>query len=218
MRKKTSKWLRRLFLYPLLIPASYFVISLVLSYIPYNRSFDFKDGEKEIYISTNGVHLDIIIPKNDISDELLLGLDLQDDVRFYSFGWGDENFYINTPTWDDLTFSNAMEAMFLKSSTLMHVTNYNKENAKWIKIKCTQEELNLLQSHILSSFHHDKSGNKQMLVDDGYSSSDFFFRANGSYSCLKTCNSWVNDVLKKSGMKSCVWTPFDFGVMWQYSD
>lgn len=218
MRKQIKNIVKWLIVYPLLIPITYFLVSFVLTCIPYNSSFDIDSGDKSIYISSNGVHLDLIIHKDDMTDELLSDLVTSDQVKYCSFGWGDENFYVNTPTWDDLTFSNAMEAMFLKSSTLMHVTNYNKENTKWIKIKCTQEELDLLQSHILSSFHHDNSGNKQMLVGDGYSSSDFFFRANGSYSCLKTCNSWVNDVLKKSGMKSCVWTPFDFGVIWQYSD
>ena len=217
MRKKIKKWTKWLVVYPLLIPISYFIVSFVLTCVPYNRFFNKNEGEKVIYISSNGVHLDVIIPKADMDKDLLSGLETSDEVNYFSFGWGDENFYINTPTWNDLTLKNATEALFLKSTTLMHVTNYSKEYKKWIKINCSKKELDELQSHILTSFNLDENGGKQILIDKGYTINDSFYRANGNYSCLKTCNSWVNELLKKSGMKSCLWTPYNFGVLWQYS-
>ncbi|MBL4888255.1 MAG: DUF2459 domain-containing protein, partial [Flavobacteriaceae bacterium] len=45
---------------------------------------------------------------------------------------------------------------------------------------------------------------------------DDFYKANGSFSCLKTCNSWANSAFKESGLKSCFWTPFDFGLINKY--
>ncbi|WP_370569699.1 DUF2459 domain-containing protein [Flaviramulus sp. BrNp1-15] len=45
-----------------------------------------------------------------------------------------------------------------------------------------------------------------------------FIKQKESYSCLKTCNSWVNSALKMSDLKSCYWTPFDFGIINKYND
>ncbi|MFM7331368.1 MAG: DUF2459 domain-containing protein, partial [Brachymonas sp.] len=41
-------------------------------------------------------------------------------------GWGDRNFFLNTPTWDDLTLSTALNATFGLGSAALHI-NYYKE-------------------------------------------------------------------------------------------
>ena len=133
-----------------------------------------------------------------------------------SFGWGDENFYINTPTWNDLTFSTAFKAMFLESSTLMHVTRYKQKQSGWVEIKVNELELKKLNNYLLNNFEVNQKGMKIILQNKSYSSIDDFYRSKGSYSCFKTCNSWVNIGFKDSGLKSCLWTPFDFGLIKKY--
>lgn len=203
-------------LYLLLIPISYIAISLILSSITIDRKIKNQDSEKIIFLNTNGVHLDIVIPKNNIDSLLLLGLKQEQSDKYLSFGWGDENFYLNTPTWGDLTFKNAFSAMFLKSSTLMHVTRYKTKGSDWIEIKLTESELEKLNFYLQNTFKTSQNGIKIILENKGYSSTDDFYKANGSYSCFKTCNSWVNSGFKESGLKSCLWTPFDFGLMKKY--
>lgn len=210
--KRIIKW----FLYFLLIPISYIIISLILTAITIDRKIYNEDNDKTIFLNTNGVHLDIIIPKNTINSLLLAGLKYEQADNYLSFGWGDENFYINTPTWGDLTFSNAFKAMFLKSSTLMHVTRYKSIRSDWIEIKISDTEFEKLNAYVLHTFKTNESGIKSRLENQGYSAIDDFYKANDSYSCFKTCNSWVNSGFKESGLKSCVWTPFDFGLMNKY--
>ncbi|MDH7911169.1 DUF2459 domain-containing protein [Winogradskyella sp. SYSU M77433] len=130
---------------------------------------------------------------------------------------GDENFYINTPTWGDLTFNNAFKGMFLKSSTLMHVTQYKSKRSHWIEIKINEIELHKLNNYLYNTFLKDDNGMKIILENQGYTSIDNFYKAKGSYSCFKTCNSWVNSGFKESGLKSCLWTPFDFSLMNKYN-
>ncbi len=99
--KVILKWI----LYFLLLPILYVIIALILSTITIEKqSIDNRNQEKSIYLYTNGVHLDIVIPKKDIDTLLLSHLKSESTDNYLSFGWGDENFYINTPTWDDLTF------------------------------------------------------------------------------------------------------------------
>ena len=210
--KKIGKWI----LYILLIPVLYIVISLILSFITIDRTIENEIVNKTIYLNTNGVHLDIVIPKNSVDPSVLSGLKQNASDRYLAFGWGDENFYLNTPTWSDLTFKNAFSAMFLKSSTLMHVTRYRSVREDWIEIKVSEVELQKLNLYLLNTFKTDESGSKILLENQGYSSRDDFYKAHGSYSCLKTCNSWVNTGFKESGLTSCLWTPFDFGLMNKY--
>jgi uncharacterized protein (TIGR02117 family) len=200
----------------LLIPIAYLIVSLILTSITIDRKVDSKISDKSIYLSTNGVHLNIVLPKKNIESSLLSGIKHNQTDNYLSFGWGDENFYINTPTWGDLTFKNAFRAMFLKSSTLMHVTRYRKKPSDWIEIKINESELQKLNSYLQNTFESNESGMKIILENKGYSSIDDFYKSKGSYSCFKTCNSWVNLGFKESGLKSCLWTPFDFGLMNKY--
>lgn len=147
---------------------------------------------------------------------LLFGIKHQESDTYLSFGWGEENFYINTPTWGDLTFKNAFKAMFLKSSTLMHITRYKSVGSDWVEIKITESELEKLNDYLQNTFSTDEHGMKILLEDQGYTAIDDFYKAKGSYSCFKTCNTWVNSGFKESGLKSSLWTPFDFGLMSKY--
>lgn len=203
-------------MYILLIPVSYLLVSLVLSWITVDQINSASDLNKTIYLSTNGVHLDIVLPKNAIEDDLLSGLKHTTSDRYLSFGWGDENFYLNTPTWGDLTIRNAFNAVFLNSTSLIHVTRYQNKRSDWVEVKVDDKELQKLNNYILNTFKLNKDNQKIWLKNQGYTAVDDFYKAKGSYSFYKTCNSWVNTGFKQSGLKSCVWTPFDFGLLNKY--
>jgi len=211
--------IRKLFkyiLYLLLIPVGYLTVSLVLTAISVPREAKDQPADKLIYLNTNGIHLDIVLPRAAMTADLSKNLKMTEADAYMSFGWGDENFYINTPTWGDLTFANAFRALFLESTTLMHLTRYRYKQEDWVEVKLSAEELQKINTYLANSFKPDADGNKEILKDKGYTSRDDFYKANGSYSCFKTCNSWVNTGFKESGLKACLWTPFDFGLMNKY--
>ena len=188
----------------------------MLSLVTINSEPNQANRDNNIYLNTNGIHLDIVIPKNIIDDSLLDGIKHKPTDQYLSFGWGDENFYLNTPTWADLTLANAFSALFLKSSTLMHVTRYQQKQTDWIEVKVNDEELKILNTYLLNSFALNHNGTKNILNGQGYSSFDDFYAAQGSYSCFYTCNTWANSGFKTCGLKACLWTPFDFGLMNKY--
>ena len=135
---------------------------------------------------------------------------------FVAFGWGDSDFYLNTPTWSDLTFKTAVKALFLKSSTLMHVSRFKNTDHDWVKVSVNDNQLKKLNSYLEDSFQKDHKNQKQLIPNASYFSNDRFYKANGSYSVLKTCNTWVNQAFKESGLPACYWTPFDFGLLGIY--
>jgi uncharacterized protein (TIGR02117 family) len=203
-------------LYILTLPLSYLIIALILSIITVNGNRNQQTGDKIIYLTTNGVHLGIVLPIAHIENSLISDLYIETSDQYLSFGWGDKNFYLNTPTWGDLTIKNAFSAVFLKSATLLHVTRYQAAHSKWIAVNVSEEALKQLNYYIANTFALNKNGLKIMLEGKGYTKWDNFYQAKGSYSLFKTCNTWVNTGFKQSGLKACFWTPFDFGLLRKY--
>ena len=208
---KTAK---RIVLLMFISPILYLIIAYVLTLITVNKTPESPLDNQTIYLSSNGIHLDIVIHKNNLIPELSKGLAIAKEYDYIAFGWGDKDFYLNTPTWKDLSLKTAFKAMFLPSETLMHVTQYKHQSKKWTTVHLTNKELEQLNKIINQSFGQTKS----ILPNSGYGINDTFYKAIGSYSILKTCNTWVNDVLKKSGLKACLWTPFSFGLEDKYKD
>jgi len=214
------RYLKQLFkylFYLLLVPIFYVLVSLLLSAIPVNKTQNQASQNKHVYLTTNGVHLDIVIPVAHLSQKLKDGLVIGRNTNYLAFGWGDENFYLNTPTWGDLTFQNAFGALFLNSSTLVHVTRYNNSRQKWVKVALSEAQLQKLNANIQNIFKLDSNKSKQILNGKGYGFEDDFYKAKGSYSIFKTCNSWVNTTFKQSDLKACLWTPFDFSLLNKYN-
>ena len=207
--RKILKWIFII----VLIPIVYLLVSLILTIIPVNREAGNSEKNNSIYLNSNGVHLNIIIPKDLIDSNLLTGLKYDENDQYFAFGWGDRNFYLETPTWGDLTFKNAFVALFLKSPTLVHLTRYSAIRIDWAEIKVDQDQLKKINQYINDSFYYDPQNGKVILPYKGYSNNDDFYEALGSYSFYKTCNSWVNSGLNNVGIKACLWTPFEFGLL-----
>lgn len=195
------------------IPIVYLLISVVLSLVIQNK---IPQGEHTVFLSTNGVHADFIFPINLLESSMLNELKVDSNTEYVAIGWGDKNFYINTPNWSDLTLTNAFSAAFLKSDCLLHITRYHSKQKDWIPLNLSREQLMKLNTYVHTTFKKSESEHLKILKGKGYSFNDDFFEAHGSYSCLKTCNTWVNSGLKISGLPCCYWTPFDFSILRLY--
>ena len=207
------KLLKQFFIFLISAVILYFIAALILSVLKTHPPKTDCLAENEIYITTNGVHLDIVLPVENVKQELLNNLEILPGTKYVSFGWGDREFYINTPEWKDLTFKTAFKALFLKSETAMHVTCYSTSYSSWRKFKICSSQLDLLNSYIEKSFSKNENGGLQKIAVPGYYESDFFYEATGSFSLFNTCNVWVNKALKVTGIQTSVWSPFDFGVL-----
>ncbi len=202
-----------------------YVISMVLlSKIPVNT--DASQGNKsiEIFISSNGVHTDVIVPvKNEIKDwskDILFEQTKSKEVsaNYLGFGWGDKEFYLNTPEWSDLKLSTALKAAFNLGDSAIHTTFYNnlKEDESCKKIKISEEEYQKVVLFISESFQLDPNNKIQWIAGHNYGNRDAFYEAKGGYSLFYTCNTWTNNALKAANQKACLWTVQDKGILYHY--
>lgn len=211
--KHLIKFIKRIGVLFFSFVALYLLTAWICSNITTNPK-EFKSHKnKTIYASSNGVHTDIIIPIESIDKNIVTELKLKPNTKYVAFGWGDKGFYLHTPTWGDLTFSTALNAVFLKSDTAMHITEYTKIDNKWKKIPVCYQQIVHLNKSFTNSFQSDVDNKFFKIEGYSYGNNDCFYEAKGSYSCLKTCNTWTNEVLKKAEIKTAVWTPFDSGIL-----
>ncbi|HDR51371.1 MAG TPA: DUF2459 domain-containing protein, partial [Mariniphaga anaerophila] len=81
------------------------------------------------------------------------------------------------------------------------------------KIRLCSWQLDSLNRYIENSFKKNENGHFIQINFEGYNQYDSFYNAKGSFSLFRTCNVWVNVALKEIEVKTSVWSPFDFGVL-----
>lgn len=224
--KKGFKILLKILITLVVLILFYLFMAWLLPYVKVNSDYREEKEGIELFIKSNGVHVDIIMPAKapEINwFEFLPASDFEAvDERFeyVSIGWGDKGFYLNTPEWKDLTVSTACNAAFGLGETAMHVTYiYRKpklsENCK--RIIVSSEQYKLLINYIHLSFE-TKDNLPIAIVHPGYSNYDCFYEATGKYSMFKTCNVWTGNALKSMGIEIGVWTPFQNGIINNFKD
>ena len=174
------------------------------------------ERDYSIYLLNTGVHTDIVMPKeNDLINWTeafpISNTNAADtSAQLIAIGWGDKGFYLETPSWADLKFSTAFEAAFWLSSSALHTTYYNElpKSMEKVELKVSEKQYKLLITYIKRSVKF--SGKKAQFIetDANYGDYDAFYEGRGTYSLFFTCNTWVNEALKSSHQRSCVWTPF----------
>jgi uncharacterized protein (TIGR02117 family) len=223
--KKALKLTLKIFLTFLGFVFLYLIAVFTLSKITVNQEYN-TNPEVEIYIITNGVHTDIVVPtKNDQIDWSKLvqfqNTKIADSTyKYLALGWGDKGFYLETPEWSDLKASVAIKAATGLSTTAIHTTYYKKmiQANDCKKIMLSKEQYFRLIKYISNSFKKDASGNYlNIKTDANYGKTDAFYEANGSYSLFQTCNTWANSALKISGQKCCFWTALDTDIFSKYN-
>jgi hypothetical protein len=107
----------------------------------------------------------------------------------------------------------AFRAVLLKTEAAMHITPLGRNFPNWKEVEICSGQLHALNNYINSSFKKNETGELQKLDFPGYTNYDFFYEATGNFMVFYTCNVWANNALKETGVKTSVWSPFDFGVL-----
>ena len=224
MNKRFLKYAGRCSVAFMALIGLYFLVAFCCSRITVNAN---PSNAKEIaiYIMTNGVHTDIVVPavnaEMNWAKEIRYQNTLEADstYQYLAMGWGDKKFYLETPEFSDLKLSNGLRAISGLSTSAMHTTYYKniREDANCRKIIISKAQYRQLIDYILNSFKKDETGHLINVKSNiHYDIGDAFYEAKGSYSIFKTCNTWANAALKACGQKSCLWTIFDTGIFLKY--
>lgn len=221
-------WRRRLWIWVRRAAASgalsvlLFAGLVVVGLIPVNNDFrPTPDGVEVLFIS-NDVHADVLVPiRTDVVDwsEVFPPGAVSADVSratHVAIGWGDKGFYIGTPTWADLRLSKVGNALFLPSSTCLHVMYADAElyRAGGRSVRISREQYARLAEYIRSSIRPGPDGRAMAIPGAAYGFDDAFFEARGSYHVFNTCNCWIGRGMQAAGIRTGLFTPLPRTVLW----
>ena len=221
-RQRTSGgWGRRLALLLVAIPALYLSAALLGAFVPVNREWNEPAEGQTIYLISNGIHTDLILPV------AAGGLDWRpllprDDVArpdlaagWIAFGMGEREVYLETPRWRDIR-PGTIWAAATGGERVMHVEWVSDPAWHAREIRLRPEEYRRLWAAIRAGFLRDPKGRFERIDHPGYGPADAFYRAVGRASAINTCNTWASDMLRVAGIKTSAWSPFPQGLEWRY--
>jgi len=214
LRDRLKRWLKRGLrgvFYPLLL---YLLIS-VIGLIPVNNDFKPKPDGIEIFITSNPVHAEFVLPietgiinwREQFPADCFLGN--TEFATHVAIGWGDQGFFLETRTWSDLRLSTSLNALLWPSSSCLHVVFQTppKLGDDSRSVKISVEQYRQLVEYIHLRFRRNPSSKKIQIEAAAYGTNDAFFEAVGIYHCLNTCNSWVGDGMQSAGVRTGWFTP-----------
>ena len=208
----------------LAVPLAYFLAAFLLSVVPANAGWREPEQGITFYLRTNGVHTWIVMPKvtpiidwRPYAPAAHLADPRYGAADHVAFGYGNREFYLNTPTWADLSPRTAALALFGSGPSLLHVEHdHQPQEDEWTqRLTITPGQYRRLADYIRRRFQLDERGRTMPLIGRGYNDWDMFYEANGGYSFVMTCNEWTGRALRHAGIRTGLWTPFAQSIMWR---
>lgn len=169
-----------------------------------------------LMVGHNGIHTEIAMPVVTPEKDWRATFPASDvvnsgrDYTHVSVSWGERKFFLETPTWADvspLTVVNAMTG----GEGVLHVAHYVRPapSQDYRILHVRPDEYSRLVRAIEDQL--DPRGRREVLA--GYGFHDVFYTASGTYHIGNTCNQWTSDQLAAAGVRIGAWSPLPGGVM-----
>ena len=197
-------------------PLAYGIAALTLPLVPVRGEPPAMDGI-ELFVCTNGVHTDLMLPATTETVDWTVLLPRADfpladpAATHVSFGWGDREFYLETRSWADVDLRTAWRAVFGGGPSVVHVYHLPSPagSPDCGRLVLAEGQYRRLAGFVRASFQEPV----RPLLGASYGGDDRFYPAVGSYSPFDTCNQWTAHALKAAGVTMGLWTPLAGGVM-----
>ena len=205
----------------------YIAFAFIFSRIAVNKQYE-KNAIHTVYLMKSGIHIDFLLPIcdefKDWRKEFPIANTRSKDSTYnkIAIGWGSKDFYMSTPTWDDLTLKIFLISNFGLGSSAIQVKYYTDtlpKDSQITPLKLSGNQYKNLIKYIETSLKRSQSNNSSFILPKNpkvLTENNSYYDAKQTYSLLLTCNTWINNGLKASGQKACLWTPYAGGIFYQY--
>jgi len=193
--------------------------------VPINRKFRETPGGIPVFVVSNGLHTDVVVPVQDSCTgfdwrPLLAGPNEPTQTTAYpfvAFGWGNEGFYRASRGGHTPGVGTTLRAA-LPSPTLLHVSWWAaspRPGTRVAAVRISAAQYRALVATLKASFQLDSVERFVPSDAPGYTAQDHFFWARGRYHLLRTCNDWTNRSLRRAGLRAALKAPLAGSVLFQ---
>lgn len=175
-----------------------------------------ENKDKAIFAISNGVHIDLVVPKDDFLSHSSLNWNFPEasdqSKTHMAFGWGDANFFFNHDTWATITFNDILEAAFYSHGSAMRVSFLDASEIRGAtRIELSSANLKPLVGAIDSSFVAQNS--LKVVRRRESPNSALFFASNGKYSLFNNCNDWTAAMLRTANIPTPLFVTNAYSIM-----
>jgi uncharacterized protein (TIGR02117 family) len=204
----------RLALLTLALPVLYLLASGILPLIPGPGPNLSGPPAHAIGLLQGPIHTDILFPltpetRARFAFAEAAGVPLNHpDAEWLIFGWGSAAFYTTAGTYADITASAVLTAAtgdeaVIRLDALGLLPRM--ENLRFLQLSEAQFQALLTQTTTALA-------SETRLDHPGFTGSDAFFPAHGHFSLFRTCNVWLGETLRASGIPFGLWTPANWSI------
>ena len=222
-----KKWLRRAGL-AVAAGAVVYALFLLLGFVPVNLGYTppVAADTVRIFVRSNEIHTDLVLPVvcDDPATDWRTRFPPEhfqtnvSEYRYVAVGWGNRQFYVETPRWSDLKVTSAVAALCWPSETVLHVEYLYDvaEGECFQEVLVSRQQYRELAAFVESSIGAtDESGVAEPATSVTYGNTDRFYLATGRYHAFNTCNQWTGRGLARAGVPVGIWTPLKPHVLWR---
>lgn len=175
----------------------------------------------EIMVTTNGVHTELVLPAvTTIKDWRTTFPDVGREQRsgqsptHVAIGYGEEEVFLDTPTWADLDPSTALRIALRGGEALLRVgyRSWPNPDERHRSLRLRREEYRKLVTHIEAALR-PIAKTRTRKIYRGDPPGQTYYEAANRYTLASSSNQWTADTLAAAGVKIGLWTPFSGGVM-----
>ncbi len=130
------------------------------------------------------------------------------DAQWLMFGWGSAAFYTTAGTYADISSGAVLTAATGDAAVIrLDVTGPLPplENLRFLAV--SEAQYQALLSQTLAAF-----ASEVPLDHPGFTALDAFFPAKGTFHAFRTCNVWLGETLRASGIPFGLWTPANWSI------
>ncbi len=173
-------------------------------------------GRHQVALISGPIHYDILIPLDTISKTAFANLSdhgvpvHHQHAKWLVFGWGARDFYTQTGGYSDLSVRSIWRGLTGDASVMrVDVLGPLSSNLNAQTIALSDTQYASLINALRNSF---APGPLQPLPISGFTDTDMFFTAHGSFHIGRTCNVWVGEIMRAAGLRFGIWTPLPLSV------
>lgn len=211
--------LGRLALALIALPLAYLLLAAIGGLVP-GRSAVIEPGpagpdeiEIEIGLIAGPIHYDLLLPATPQTRAALgfasaAGVPIDaPTVEHILIGWGARDFYTSAGTFAEMEAGPIWRAVTGDASVLrIDVFGALDPDAKYARLTLSQAQYTALLDAIAAT------ATDTPVPGAGHTATDGFVAAQGRFHILRTCNTWISDMLRAAGVPMGVWTPTPYSV------